>query len=135
MHISSIPINDFAIANEDGLVERDMELFYPCCGKSIICSGCVYSFCKSRNDKCPFCNADHADKTDGELVREMMKRVEANNDVGTICCELAGFYYMGLHGLPQDYAKATRNYMLGQQILVLERHISTWLTIIMRGEI
>jgi hypothetical protein len=39
MHISSIPINDFAIANEDGLVERDMELFYPCCGKSIIVAG------------------------------------------------------------------------------------------------
>jgi TPR repeat protein len=79
------------------------EEYYACCGKSI-CKGCVYSFCKSRNDeKCPFCNAE-INKTDEEKVEEVMKRVEANDP--TSICILAGYYLRGLRGVEQDHAKA-----------------------------
>jgi hypothetical protein len=54
--ISSVPIYDFAIANEE-LAGEVMETHIPCCGK-FICIGCIHSFCQSRNtEKCPFCNA------------------------------------------------------------------------------
>ena len=99
--ITSVPINDFAAANEE-LASTVMEQYYSCCGKHI-CRGCVRSFCKSGNNKCPFCNSN-AGKTDEELVAEMMKRVEANDP--TSICMLAGSYYQGLNGILQDRAKA-----------------------------
>jgi tetratricopeptide (TPR) repeat protein len=100
--ITSVPINDFAIANEE-LANKGTEEYYSCCGKGI-CGGCIYSFYKFGNDdKCPFCNADQ-DKTDGELVEEMMKRVEAN-DANSIYA-LGTYYYHGDHGLLQDQEKA-----------------------------
>jgi len=116
--VSSVPINDFAIANE-GLAGKDMEVYYPCCGKSI-CEGCIHSFSKSRNDgKCPFCNADCTSKSVEELVGEVMKRVEARveaNDPASIYL-LANFYYQGLNGIQQDCAKAmelfTKSAVLG----------------------
>jgi hypothetical protein len=99
--IYSIPIYDYAIAHEE-LANKDLEHYYPCCGKNI-CGGCVYSFCESSNDdKCPFCNSDQ-DKTDEEQVGEMMKRVEANDPASIFL--LAGFYYRGLNGLQQDHSK------------------------------
>ena len=80
--ISSVPIYDFANANEnENVVNQDRhkytEEYYPCCGKGI-CRGCVHSCCMSGNYKCPFCNADCGGKSDEEEVAEMMKRVAAN---------------------------------------------------------
>ena len=73
--ISSVPIYDFAIAN-DKLVNLGTENYFPCCGKSI-CAGCDYSFNMSGNkDKCPFCNSDRSNKTHEEMNEEHMKRVE-----------------------------------------------------------
>jgi hypothetical protein len=40
--LSSVPIYDFAIANE-GLRDEDMEQYYLCGGKTIMCKGCIYS--------------------------------------------------------------------------------------------
>jgi TPR repeat protein len=90
------------------LEAEDMQLYYPCCGKSI-CRGCVYSFMKSGNiGKCPFCNSDRSSKTVEERVGELMKRVEAN-DAGAICM-LADSYYHGLNSVQQDHAKAKELY-------------------------
>ena len=78
-----------------------MEEYYTCCGKSI-CRGCIYSFFQSGNhDKCPHCNAERRTRLDEENnVKEMMKRVEAN-DSGAMC-ELAQYYYHGRGGLIHD---------------------------------
>jgi TPR repeat protein len=105
--ILSVPINDFAKAN-DGLAMKKTEEYFPCCGKTI-CKGCVYSFAQSgNNDKCPFCNSDRADKTDEENVQDLMKRVEAN-DAASIFL-LADSYYNGLNSLHQDQIKAMELY-------------------------
>ena len=105
--ISSIPIYDFAIANEE-LAGKVMKEYYPCCGKSI-CKGCVHSFEGSGNDdKCPFCNSDRSSTTHEECVEEMMRRAAAN-DPASICL-LANSYYQGLHGLQQDQARAMELY-------------------------
>jgi len=104
---SSVPIKDFAIANQE-LADEVMEKYYPCCGKSI-CRGCVRSFCKSDNDdKCPFCNSDRGNKTEEEQVGDNMKRVEANDP--TSICMLANSYHHGLNGLQQDQTKAMELY-------------------------
>ena len=53
--ILSVPIYDFAIDNA-GLADKDIQFYYPCCGKNI-CKGCWYSKGKSGNNdkfKCPF---------------------------------------------------------------------------------
>jgi TPR repeat protein len=100
--ISSVPINDYAHANEE-LAKVDMEQYYSCCGKTI-CGGCVDSFLKSGNIvNCPFCNANR-DKTDEEGVEELMKRVEAN-DAGAMTA-LGNDYWHGKPGLLRDREKA-----------------------------
>jgi TPR repeat protein len=101
----SVPIYDFAKANEE-LVSEDMEQYYSCCGKTI-CKGCLYSFCESGNDKCPFCNSER-NKTDEEHGEEIMKRVEAN-DAASICL-LGNFYQHGVRGFQQDHVKAIELY-------------------------
>jgi TPR repeat protein len=104
--LSSIPIFDFAEVNE-GLAKRETEQYYQCCGKSI-CQGCIYSFCAAGNMKCPYCNSDQSNKTVGELVGEVMKRVEVN-DAASIGV-LANFYQHGHNGLQQDHSKAMELY-------------------------
>ena len=100
--LSSVPIYDFALANEE-LANMGMETYFPCCGKSI-CGGCVYSFHESGNDgNCPFCKSDRRGKTDEDRVKEFMKRVEVN-DAGAMCV-LGSNYYHGQLGLQQDLAK------------------------------
>jgi TPR repeat protein len=100
--ITSVPINDFANANEE-LASTVMEVYYECCGKSI-CVGCIHSFNTSENnDNCPFCNSKRFGKTDEEKVEELMKRVEAN-DTGAIYI-LGSYNYDGKLGLRQDSAK------------------------------
>ena len=105
--ILSVPIYDFAIANE-GLASKEMDNYFSCCGKSI-CKGCIYSFSKSGNiEKCPFCKADHVDKTDEERIKELIKRVEVN-DAGAMYV-LGNFYYHGGRGLMQDKERAMKLY-------------------------
>ena len=57
--ISSIPIYDFAIANENEVLANECtETYYSCCGKSI-CGGCIHSIRESENNRsCPFCKTD-----------------------------------------------------------------------------
>jgi TPR repeat protein len=101
--ILSVPINDYAKANVK-LGRKAMEVYYPCCGKSI-CGGCVYSFIMSGNyDRCPFCNAETLGKTGEEHVQEIMKRVRAK-DAGAIHA-LASYHNQGTFGLLQDRTKA-----------------------------
>jgi TPR repeat protein len=101
--ISSVPIHDFAEANEE-LADEEMYGYYYCCGK-LICAGCLYSFRESGNiGTCPFCNSDRSGKTDEERVEDMMRRVEAK-DAASICL-LADSYRYGLNGLQQDERRA-----------------------------
>jgi hypothetical protein len=76
--ILSIPIYDFAVANEK-LATLETEHYYSCCRKSI-CGGCLDSFRKSgNNEKCAFCKAYVRGKTDDKQVEELMKRVDVND--------------------------------------------------------
>jgi rubrerythrin len=105
--ISSVPIYDFAKANE-ALKDEDIAQFYVCCGK-YVCRGCIHSFVQSGNDeKCPFCNSDWSNKTQEERVEENMKRVEANDP--TSIWMLAGSHYKGLNGIQQDRTRAIELY-------------------------
>jgi TPR repeat protein len=117
--VTSVPIHDFATANEE-LSKVEIEIHYPCCGK-IICKGCIYSFCESGNDdKCPFCNSDRASKTDEELVEEIMKRVAANDPASIFM--LAGNYHQGLNGFQQDLAKAVELYVRAAELGYKKAH-------------
>jgi TPR repeat protein len=105
--ITSVPIYDFAMANEE-LAIVPLEQYFPCCGKSI-CSGCVHSCRKSGNDgKCPFCNSDRGGKTEEENNKDITKRVAAN-DAASIYL-LANSYRHGLRGLQQDQTRAIELY-------------------------
>jgi TPR repeat protein len=96
------------VTTNEELANENMEKYYPCCGKSI-CRGCVYSFCAAGNiGKCPFCNSDRGSKTNEERVRELMRRVEAN-DAASVCM-LANSYHNGLNSFQQDHAKAMELY-------------------------
>ena len=100
---SSVPIYDFAMANEE-VANINMETYYSCCGKSV-CVGCVHSFIKSGNSgKCPFCKSDSMSKTNGERFEELMKRVEVN-DAGAMYI-LGSYNYHGQLGLQQDQERA-----------------------------
>ena len=102
--ISSVPINEYAIAHAELANNVETEHYFECCGKSI-CRGCVFSFATTGLlGQCPYCNADRKGKTDEEKVGEMMKRVEAN-DASSVC-ELGGYFNHGLGGLEQDCVKA-----------------------------
>jgi tetratricopeptide (TPR) repeat protein len=116
--ILSVPIYDFAIANEE-LADEDVETYYPCCGKSI-CGGCIHSCHQSRNFKCPFCNSDRGNKTEEENNEDLMKRVEAN-DAASICL-LAYCCYKGLNGVQQDHAKAIELYVRAAELGYKKAH-------------
>jgi TPR repeat protein len=117
--ILSVPIYDFAIANEE-LADEGLAQYYQCCGKSI-CRGCLYSLCVSGNEeKCPFCNSDRGNKTAEELVEEVRKRVEAN-DAASISM-LANSYDDGLNGIQQDHTKAKELYAKAADLGHSEAH-------------
>jgi TPR repeat protein len=120
--ILSVPIYDLAIAN-DGLEDKETEIHYPCCGKSI-CAGCKHSFNQTGNaDKCPFCNTDRSSITvEGaeETVEKLMKRVEANDAASMRM--LAQNYKNGELGLQQDHAKATELYARSAELGFSKAH-------------
>jgi hypothetical protein len=102
--VTSVPIGDFAVANE-GLRKMSMEEYFSCCGKKI-CQGCISSLKKSGNIwKCPYCNAEKMGKTDEEIVEDLMKRVEVNDAGATYV--LGSYHYHGQYGLHQDEKKAS----------------------------
>ena len=101
----SVPIYDLVIDNE-GLAEKDMKIFYSCCGK-YICNGCIYSLIQSGHAMtCPYCKEEHHVKTDEDVVKEMMKRVEVNDACAIYV--LGTYYYHGDRGLQQDLAMAMK---------------------------
>jgi hypothetical protein len=103
----SVPINDFASANEE-LADKVMDVYYPCCGKRV-CGGCIHSSIKTflKNAKCPFCNSGTGN--DQVSLERTKKRVEAN-DPNSMCL-LAQDYYHGGKGLQQDRTKAMELYV------------------------
>ena len=126
--ISSVPVSDYALANEE-LANMEMEEFNPCCGKSI-CRGCIHSFRKSGTRKCPFCNTDRCSKTEEEDNEDLMNRA-AVNDAASINL-LADSYYQGLYGLQRDRAKAIELYARAAEVGYSKAHSS--LGVIYEGE-
>ena len=85
--IASVPIYDYAMANEE-LANQETRDYDECCGKSI-CNGCSESFFSPHNIyMCPFCKAERLFKTDEESVEGLMKRIEVND--ADAMFELAG---------------------------------------------
>ena len=65
----------------------------------------MHSCRMSGNDeKCPYCNTERMDKTDGDRVEELMKRVEVNDAVAIYF--LGNSYCHGDLGLLQDRERA-----------------------------
>jgi TPR repeat protein len=102
--VTSVPINDFANANERVLAQLQMQHYYECCGK-YVCGGCVHSFADSGNDdKCPYCKSDRRINNDEKRAEELRKRIEVNDAVAMYV--LGGYYNNGKYGLLQDQEKA-----------------------------
>ena len=85
----------------------NMGVYKSCCGKEI-CSGCafapVYDNQGNKVDKvCPFCRTQ-TPKSDEEVLKRIMKRVEVNDEKAIY--SLGTFYRYGINGMPQDYIKA-----------------------------
>ena len=83
------------------------QVYMTCCGK-IICSGCLHAPVYDNNgntieEKCPFCRTPFP-ASDEEIIEQVKKRVEMGDDEAIF--ELGYYYFEGMHGLPQDSAKA-----------------------------
>ena len=77
--------------------------YMTCCGK-MICSGCCHADAmrKIKEQKCPFCRAPIP--TLDEDIRRLKKRMDVGD---TYAFDMMGtYYYLGLYGFPQNYAKA-----------------------------
>jgi TPR repeat protein len=116
--ISSVPISDYAEANEE-LAKMGMEVYMVCCGKSI-CQGCAYSFRRSGIGNCPFCKTERIGKTDEEEVEEIRRRVEANDPVSIHL--MADNYNHGSHGIQQDHVKAIELFTKSAELGSSEAH-------------
>jgi len=80
-------------------------VYKACCGK-IICQGCVYAADvrdKKSASLCPFCRTPAPD-SQKEVIERYKVRMELNDAISM--SDFGGFYAQGLHGLPQNYAKA-----------------------------
>ena len=78
-----------------------------CCGKRI-CSGCMHAVAirDRKEQKCPFCRTPAP--TPKEAAEQNKKRMEIGDAVAIY--SLGCNYSNGLHGLPQDHAKALELY-------------------------
>jgi len=83
------------------------QAYMACCGKTI-CRGCTHAvqIGEAGPPLCPFCRTPLPNRED--VVERYKKRVDINDPIaiGT----LGGFYDRGLHGLPQNMAKALKLY-------------------------
>jgi len=83
--------------------------YYDCCGK-VICGGCsfapLYDNLGNEVDiddrKCPFCRTPEV--SDEEEAESYKKRIEADDPIAIH--KFGCFYSTGMHGYPQDHAKA-----------------------------
>jgi hypothetical protein len=109
--ISSIPIYDYAEANEE-LASKVMEVYYECCGKGI-CGGCIYSFSKSVNiEKCSFCKAVRKNSaTDEEHIEKVLMRVDAN-DAAIAGHEVARFNIGSIVGNSGNMERAVKHWTI-----------------------
>jgi len=77
--------------------------YKPCCGKRICC-GCIYAVQKTCDKQlCPYCRIG-APKSNEELMKSVMKRVEANDPVALM--KHGTSYSERMYGFPRDYGKA-----------------------------
>ena len=119
--ISSVPIHNFAEANEE-LAKLKTEHYYTCCGKSV-CGGCLYSCIKSGNyETCPYCKSDRMGKTEEEKTEELRKRV-AVNDAGSMYV-LGNDYHNGSGGLLHDRDKAMELWKQAAELGSSKAHFS-----------
>jgi len=98
-----------------------------CCGK-MICCGCTHAPVydnqgnEADNEKCPFCRTPwHS--SDEEKVKRYEKRSELNDPRAIF--NLGGFYNEGLHGLPQNNAKALELWHRAGELLDTPQHFTT----------
>ena len=114
-----MPIYDFAKENVE-LAKEFTEQYYTCCGKTIR-EGCEHSCRESGNDdKCPFCNSDRGGKTVEDAIKDIRKRVEAN-DAASIYL-LADSYHHGEGCVQQDQARAMELYARAAELGCSKAH-------------
>ena len=90
------------------LFDMHESTFCSCCGK-IICTGCDYTMTESgAKIICAYCRTPPA-KSDEEEVRRLKKLMEKGN--ADAFNQLAGYYYCGINGMPQNRAKANELYL------------------------
>jgi len=101
--------------------------YMACCGK-MICCGCTHAPVydnqgnEADNEKCPFCRTPwHS--SDEEKVKRYEKRSELNDPRAIF--NLGGFYNEGLHGLPQNNAKALELWHRAGELLDTPQHFTT----------
>ena len=78
-----------------------------CCGKQI-CHGCIYAMSEEGKGICAFCRAPQAN-SDEETMKQIKKLTERGNAEAFYL--LAGCYYNGTMGMPQDDQKANELYL------------------------
>jgi len=85
-------------------IDLTQSTFEICCGK-LICNGCNYAMQMSEGkDLCAFCRTPPAYSTE-ERVKRVEKLMDKGN--GEAFNHLAGFYSLGVRGLPLDQQKAS----------------------------
>lgn len=89
-------------------IDAGHSAFMVCCGKEI-CNGCIIAMFESEGkDLCAFCRTPPSN-SDNEIVRGLKKLMDDGNAHGFYL--LAGHYYDGTMGMPQDYQKANELYL------------------------
>lgn len=80
--------------------------FKSCCGKCI-CDGCIYAMIMSKRGEelCPFCRTPEVSqgKDDADRAKKLLKAGNGNAEAFNY---LAGYYFQGLNGVPQNMEKA-----------------------------
>jgi len=82
--------------------------FQTCCGK-VVCNGCTYAMKMSEGkDLCAFCRTPTVTYDEDTIKRVKNLMDKGNSEAFNT---LAGIYYRGLMGMPQDYQKANELYL------------------------
>eukprot|EP00956_Cyclotella_meneghiniana_P013611 scaffold19770_cov44-Cyclotella_meneghiniana.AAC.6 len=91
--------------------------YMTCCGK-LICDGCT--FCLPRGH-CPFCNLA-APLSDGEIIRQLLKRIDKYNDPGAMHKLGYEYYTLGTNGFSVDHVKAVELYQRASELGSAQAH-------------